>query len=70
MFNGDRLPILTKYLINKPWGRKYDNMPSNLLSAFNDMGLFGDEFVHDILEIQFKMKGLNINTITLKELYE
>ena len=62
--------ILTKYLINKPWSRKYENMPSNLLSAFNDMGLFGDEFVHDILEIQFKMKGLNISTITLKELYE
>lgn len=62
--------ILTNYLINKPWDKKYENTPSNLLSAFNELGLFGDEFVRDILEIQLKMKGLNINTITFKELYE
>lgn len=62
--------ILTDYLINKPWSKKYENTPTSLLTAFNELGLFGDEFVRDILEIQFKMKGLNINTITFKELYE
>ena len=46
--------ILTKYFINKPWERKYENKPSNLLSAFNEMGLLGDEFVHDLfLKILF-----------------
>jgi len=62
--------ILTDYIINKPWGKKFENTPTSLLTAFNDLGLFGDEYVRDILEIQFKMKGLNINTITFKELYE
>ena len=61
---------MTDYLINKPWSKKYENTPTSLLTAFNELGLFGDEFVRDILEIQFKMKGLNINTITFKELYE
>lgn len=62
--------ILSSYLMNKPWGKRYENTPSTLLSAFHDLGIFGNEFVKDILEIQFKMKGLNINTITFKELYD
>ncbi len=62
--------LLTDYIINKPWNKKYEKTPSNLLSAFNDMGIFGDEFVRDILEVQLKIKGLNINTITFKDLYE
>ena len=60
---------LIEYITNKPWTKKYETKPSTFFSAFDEKGIFGNEFVKDILEVQFKMKGLK-TTITLKEFYE
>ncbi len=60
---------LIEYIISKPWTKKYETKPSAIFSAFDEKGIFGNEFVKDILEVQFKMKGLK-TTITLKEFYE
>jgi len=61
--------ILIEYITNKPWTKKYETKPSTLFSAFDEKGIFGNDFVKDLLEVQFKMKGLK-PTITLKEFYE
>ena len=60
---------LIEYITNKPWTKKYETKPSTLFSAFDEKGIFGNDFVKDLLEVQFKMKGLK-STITLKEFYE
>ena len=60
---------LIEYITNKPWTKKYETKPSTLFSAFDEKGIFGNDFVKDLLEVQFKMKGLKA-TITLKEFYE
>ena len=60
---------LMEYITNKPWTKKYETKPSTVFSAFDEKGIFGNEFVKDILEVQFKMKGLKTR-ITLKEFYE
>ena len=49
---------LMEYIINKPWTKRYENNAVSIFSEFDDKGIFGNDFVKDLLEIQFKIKGL------------
>lgn len=60
---------LMEYIINKPWTKRYENNAVSIFSAFDDKGIFGNDFVKDLLEVQFKIKGLK-PSMTLKEFYE
>ena len=55
---------LIEYIISKPWTKKYETKPSTLFSAFDEKGIFGNEFVKDILvnfsntaSLSFKFSG-------------
>jgi predicted acylesterase/phospholipase RssA len=64
------LTVLDNYLINRPWHDVFKLSLERVMNCYQNRGLFGKEFVFEVLESLFRANDLDINNITLKEFYE
>jgi predicted acylesterase/phospholipase RssA len=64
------LHIIDNYLIKRPWHNVFHISIEKLMTSYQLRGIFGKEFIYNVLDPLFRANDLNISTMTLQDFYE
>lgn len=64
------LDILNNYFLNRPWHELLPFSINKIMGSVKSCGIYDNNFLRQMMEPIFSANGLNVDTMTMKELYE